>query len=86
MEPGTENLHYLLTYFSHSYRPAEKEINLFFWELLSQYNLYFTVDAKKSNDEPMDITYLEWMMHRCACFVAVIPRRDDALPYHCSPY
>jgi CHAT domain/TIR domain/Effector-associated domain 8 len=76
----------LLAYFSHSYRPTEKEINLFFWELLSKHHLYFTVDSEENRDKPMDITYLEWMMQRSACFVAVIPRRDDAPPYNCSPY
>ncbi len=76
----------LLAYFSHSYRPSEKEINLFFWELLSKHSLYFTVDSEENRDKPMDISYLEWMMRRCACFVAVIPRRDDSPPYNCSPY
>ncbi len=76
----------LLAYYSHSYRPSEKEINLFFWELLSKHNLYFTVDAEQGSKQPMDISYLEWMMQRSACFVAVIPRRENAPPYNCSPY
>jgi hypothetical protein len=77
-----------LAYFSHSYRSSEKHLNLTFWEMLSKHGLYFTVDPKKSDQksdrEPMDVTYLEWMMRRSACFVAVIPYRDD--PPHCSPY
>lgn len=76
----------LLAYFSHSYRPSEKEVNLFFWELLNKHHLYFTVDAEEDRGSPMDISYLEWMMQRSACFVAVIPRRDDSPPYNCSPY
>lgn len=76
----------LLAYFSHSYRPSEKAINLFFWELLSKHHLYFTVDSEENRDKPMDVTYLEWMMRRSACFVAVIPRREDQPPYNCSPY
>ncbi len=76
----------LLAYFSHSYRPSEKEINLFFWDLLSKHHLYFTVDSEENRGKPMDISYLEWMMRRSACFVAVIPRRDDSPPYNCSPY
>jgi hypothetical protein len=76
----------LLAYFSHSYHSSEKDINLFFWELLSKHHLYFTVDSEENRNRPMDITYLEWMMRRSACFVAVIPRRDDVLPFSCSPY
>jgi hypothetical protein len=49
MEPGTENLHYLLTYFSHSYRPAEKEINLFFWELLTRLWPFFSKPEAREN-------------------------------------
>ena len=77
---------YSLAYFSHSYRPAEKEINLFFWEILSEYKLYFKVDAEGKQDRAMDISYLEWMMKSSDCFVAVIPRREENLPYQCSPY
>lgn len=76
----------LLAYFSHSYRPGEKEINLFFWELLSRHHLYFTVDSEENRNKPMDTSYLEWMMQRSACFVAVIPRRDDSPRSSCSPY
>lgn len=80
---------HLLAYFSHSYRPDEKNLNLFFWNLLSEHNLYFTVDSKEKNiakSPPMDITYLEWMMRRSVCFVAVIPYRENLPPYNCSPY
>lgn len=76
----------LLAYFSHSYRAADKEINLFFWQLLSKQNLYFTVDSEKNRGKPMYVSYLEWMMRRSSCFVAVIPRRPDSQPYNCSPY
>jgi hypothetical protein len=84
----TEVTRLLLAYFSHSYRPRpeEKKINLFFWEMLSRHGLYFTTEAEESRNRPMDITYLEWMMRRSACFVAVIPWRDDSPPYNCSPY
>jgi len=75
-----------LAYFSHSYRPEDKEINLFFWQLLSRHHLYFTVDSEENKNKPMHVSYLEWMMRRSACFVAVIPRREDSLPYYCSPY
>ncbi len=34
----------------------------------------------------MSISYLEWMMRRCVCFFAVIPRRKDSPFYDCSPY
>lgn len=86
MQPSSSNkLRTVLAYFSHSYRRTEKDINLFFWELLSRHNLYFTVDTKGNVNRPMDISYLEWMMQRSACFVAVIPRRDEP-PYNCSRY
>jgi hypothetical protein len=75
-----------LAYFSHSYRPEDKELNLFFWELLSRHHLYFTVDSEENKDMPMHVSYLEWMMRRSACFVAVIPRREDSPPCYCSPY
>jgi len=76
----------LLAYFSHSYRPADKEVNLFFWQLLSKHSLYFTVDSEEHRGKPMYISYLEWMMRRSACFVAVIPRREESPPCNCSPY
>jgi len=75
-----------LAYFSHSYRPEDKEINLFFWQLLSRHHLYFTVDSEENRNKPMHVSYLEWMMRRSACFVAVIPHREDSPPYYCSPY
>jgi hypothetical protein len=76
----------LLAYFSHSYRAVDKEINLSFWQLLSDQNLYFTVDSEENRGKPMYVSYLEWMMRRSSCFVAVIPRRQDSPPYNCSPY
>lgn len=76
----------LLAYFSHSYHAVDKEINLFFWQLLSKHDLYFTVDSEENRGKPMYISYLEWMMQRSACFVAVIPRREDVSSYNCSPY
>jgi hypothetical protein len=83
---GSTTFRIHLAYFSHSYRPEDKEINLFFWQLLSQHYLYFTVDSEENRGKPMHVSYLEWMMRRSACFVAVIPRREDSPPHYCSPY
>ena len=76
-------------YFSHSYRPEDKERNLFFWELFNDAGFYFTVDRKPEPDKPkpMYVSYLEWLMRRSTCFIAVIPRRNDSdSQYNCSCY
>ena len=74
-------------YFSHSYRPEDKHRNLFFWEMFSDQGCYFTVDQKPYPEIPMDVTYLEWLMNRSDCFIAVIPKRyEKNSPDGCSPY
>ncbi len=74
----------VLAYFSHSYNPKDKLINLAIWEQLT-HNLQFMVDQKSDTTGPMNVTYLEFLMARSRCFVAVIPRRKG-LPMECSPY
>jgi hypothetical protein len=71
-----------LAYFSHSYKPEDRDINLFFWSLFSEEGFFFTVDPPSDD---LSIPYLESMMSQSNCFVAVIPRRDDK-PGGCSPY
>ncbi|MEW5871231.1 MAG: TIR domain-containing protein [Chloroflexota bacterium] len=74
-------------YFCHSYRSEDKHRNLFFWNLFSEAGFYFTVDQKPFANAPMDITYVEWLMRRSDCFIAVIPRRPrPEAPNGCSPY
>jgi TIR domain len=72
----------ILAYFSHSYKAEDREVNSFFWELFSDAGYFFTVDPKSN---VFSIPYLESMMLRSNCFVAVIPRRP-ASPLGCSPY
>jgi len=72
----------ILAYFSHSYKPEDRELNSFFWELFSEAGYFFTVDPKSN---VFSIPYLESMMLRSNCFVAVIPRRP-ASALGCSPY
>jgi hypothetical protein len=71
-----------LAYFSHSYRSDDRDVNSFFWELFHEHGFFFTVDPESS---VFSIPYLESMMLRSNCFVAVIPRRQN-VPNLCSPY
>ena len=76
-----------LVYFSHSYRTEDRALNLFIWILFSERNFHFTVDPQDAKPRPMDVTFLERMMQRSACFVAAVPnrfRRDS--PTSWSPY
>ena len=70
------------TYFSHSYRAEDRDVNLFFWQLFWDAGFLFTVDPKS---EVISIPYLETMVRRSACFAAVIPLRNEE-PTGCSPY
>jgi hypothetical protein len=74
--------HQILAYFSHSYRAADREVNLFFWRLFHGAGFFFTVDPQS---QVFSIPYLESMLSLSNCFVAVIPRRDGT-PGGCSPY
>jgi hypothetical protein len=71
----------ILAYFGHSYRPEDRDVNCFFWDLFHDEGIFFTVDPQSKF---LSIPYLESMMVRSNCFVAVIPRRDT--PLGCSPY
>jgi len=70
-------------YFSHSYRPADREVNLFFFEEMWKRGFTFTVDPKSSS---LSTTHLEIMMRDNACFVGVVTRRDEERFYRCSPF
>jgi hypothetical protein len=71
-----------LAYFSHSYRPEDRDVNLFFWSLFSEEGFFFSVDPQS---KLFSIPYLESMMSQSNCFVAVIPKRDG-VPGGCSQY
>jgi len=70
------------TYFSHSYRLQDQELNKTFWGLFSDRFSFFV-------DPPSDVTihtHLERMMGRCSAFVAIVNERPDAPPFLCSPF
>jgi len=71
------------TYFSHSYREEDRDLNVFFWELFHNNGFAFTVDSRSRS---ISTPHLELMMKRSACFVAVVVRRDDQKRYRCSPF
>jgi nucleoside phosphorylase len=76
------------TYLSHSYRSEDRELNYYFWKLL--WEAGFLVQVDKRSDDPrakvFSIPYLELMMQRSTCFVAVIPLRQEEIRDLCSPY
>ena len=65
------------TYFSHSYRAGDRDINLFFWKLFWAAGFLVTVDPKS---DVLSIPYLEFTMRHSACFASVIPCRPDQKP------
>ena len=71
------------TYFSHSYRPEDRECNEFFWGKFAERGFYFSVDP------PSDVhthTHLERMMIESSCYIAVINMRTrrESPTYRCS--
>jgi nucleoside phosphorylase len=71
------------TYYSHSYRPEDREINKHFWRLFWDAGFAFTVDPRTGT---VSIPHLELMLRRSACFVAVVTPRPDVNHYRTSPY
>jgi hypothetical protein len=70
-------------YCSHSYRPADRELNIHFWKLLHAAGFTVTVDPKST---VLSTTSLELMMARSAGFVAVVTHRPEVPVYECSPF
>lgn len=68
----------IVAYLSHSYHPEDRAINMAIWRKLNALNVAFAVDPP-SPDRPMDVTFLERMMQRSHCFVAIVPDRSRAL-------
>jgi nucleoside phosphorylase len=71
------------TYFSHSYRVDDRDLNLFFSSLFHKNGFTLSVDPKS---DALSIAYLERMMARSACFAAVVTLRPEDKPIRCSPY
>lgn len=70
-------------YFSHSYRPEDRDLNEFFWKLFWENDFSFTVDPQS---ETLSIPHLEMMMRWSACFVAVVTHRPQQPFYKSSPF
>jgi hypothetical protein len=71
------------TYFSHSYRLEDQNLNQKFWSLFSEKDFSFFVDP------PSDATihaHLERMMGRCQAFVAVVNHRRGMPRFFCSRF
>ena len=71
------------TFFSHSYRPEDREINVHFWKLFWDAGFAFTVDPKSNR---LSIPHLEYTLRHSACFIGVVTRRQDQDRYLTSPY
>jgi hypothetical protein len=71
------------TYYSHSYRPEDREINHLIMGYFWRRGFAFTVDPGAI---PLSTTQLAVMMRDSACFVAVATRRADVPKYLCSPF
>jgi len=69
------------TYLSHSYRGGDAELNRKYWSVFADNSFSFLVDARS---EYFSLLYLETMMRRSHCFVAVVPARTESPGY--SPY
>ena len=67
----------LVAYLSHSYRPEDRAVNIAVWQRLNAAGLVFAVDPPDFKS-PMDVTFLERMMQRADCFVAIVPNRAAA--------
>ncbi|MFF1741665.1 toll/interleukin-1 receptor domain-containing protein [Streptomyces mirabilis] len=72
------------TYFSHSYRREDRDVNEFFWRAFDAHGFGFTVDPKSAG--ALSTCHLEMMMRRSACFVGVVTLRRDQPAYKCSPF
>src|SRR5690348_16634140 len=70
------------TYFSHSYRPGDRDLNASFLRYFWDNGFAFAVDP---GSKPLSTTQLEVMMRFSAAFVAVVTVRDTPR-YLCSPY
>ncbi|MEY9995739.1 hypothetical protein ABIE67_007771 [Streptomyces sp. V4I8] len=71
------------TYFSHSYRREDRDVNEYFWRTFDAHGFGFTVDPRSG---PPSTCHLEMTMRRSACFVAVVPLRRGQPRYKCSPF
>jgi CHAT domain/TIR domain len=76
----------IVAYLSHSYRPEDRPINMAVWRRLNAQDVVFYVDPPSSDKRPMDVTFLERMMQRSDCFVAIVPDRSRHASYGRPPH
>jgi V8-like Glu-specific endopeptidase len=69
------------TYLSHSYRGSDAKLNETYWSVFADNSFSFLVDARS---DYFSLLYLETMMRRSHCFVAIVPDRNEQPGY--SPY
>jgi V8-like Glu-specific endopeptidase len=63
---------------SHSYRGGDAELNRKLWSVFADNDFSFLVDARS---DYFSLLYLETMMRRSHCFVAVVPARTEPPGY-----
>jgi hypothetical protein len=61
-------------FFSHSYRPDDRTVNRFFWDLFFEQTFSFVVDAQSDG---LSIPYMEFIIQRTPCFVSVVTARPE---------
>lgn len=71
------------TYFSHSYSPGDRQVNVHFCNLFWNEGFAFTVAPQSGR---FSIPHLELMMRRSACYVAIATHRPEVSHYLTSPY
>jgi hypothetical protein len=69
-------------YFSHGYAPDDRRFNEHIWKLLRAQQFEAWIDTGLQGGwsgarRPMDVSFNEWMLSRCAGFIAICPRRDS---------
>jgi nucleoside phosphorylase len=74
---------FIPVYFSHSYRPEDRDVNVHFWKMLHAAGFSITVDPGTTSLFP---TALEIMMTRSVGYSAVVTFRKEEEDYLCSPF
>jgi len=80
---GAPRVPFIPVYFSHSYRPEDRDINDHFWKILHAAGFSITVDPGTTSLFP---TALEIMMARSIGYAAVVTFREEEEHYLCSPF
>jgi hypothetical protein len=76
-------------YFCHGYKPDDRPFNEHLWRLFLKSGFHSWIDTGlekgwSGQPLPMDVSFNEWMMSRCAGFAAIIPQRES--PYQRLEY